>query len=168
MSDIPRLDFNELVVSLGRASEEMNAVKEQLRVANHRSALAKNVAVVGMVIGVFGIAVGTGGLIYAERANNTADEVQQIQEERAADQVSSRLASCVQQNVQTQRVRSALIAGVSVLTPQNGEDGRSERVATFINLYTKTVEKQLPFRDCSPNGIARYFEDPPGDPAGEG
>ena len=167
MSDIqpPRLDFNELVVSLGKASEEMQAVKEQLRAANTKSALAKNVAVIGMIIGVLGVAVGAGGLIYAERANDTADEVHTLQIERAREQIENRIVSCIQQNVQTNRMRKALVSGVSVLVPP---EGPSERLTQFIESYTANVNDALPFRDCSPRGIETYFESPPGDPAAGG
>jgi len=153
---------------MGEATAEMEGLKVQLAGANRRSAAAKNVAVIGIVAAVVGLAIGAGGLVYADKAQDTADDVARIQDERRAEQADARVSSCIQQNVTTQRTRNALISGVSVLAPGDGEDGASPRVREFIAGYTARVEKALPYRDCSPEGIAAYFDKPPGDPAKEG
>jgi len=143
----------------------MEGLKVQLAGANKRSAAAKNVAMIGIVAAVVGLAIGAGGLVYADKAQDTADDVARIQDERRAEQAESRIASCIQQNVNTERTRKALIDGVSILA--NGGEA-SPRAEEFVAAYTTRVERALGYRDCTPAGIAAYFDKPPGDPAKEG
>lgn len=161
----PPIDFGGLVRSLGEATAEMEGLKVQLAGANRRSAAAKNVAVIGIVAAVVGLAIGAGGLVYADKAQDTADDVARIQDERRAEQADARVSSCIQQNVTTERTRKALIDGVSILA--NGGEA-SPRAEEFVAAYTARVERALGYRDCTPAGIAAYFDKPPGDPAKEG
>lgn len=82
---------------------------------------------------------------------------------RAADMREGRISSCVQQNVQTQRAREAQASSILALADDPAHLTPEEQALAAA--YRQRVEEALPYRDCTPQGIAEYFEDPPADPA---
>jgi hypothetical protein len=86
--------------------------------------------------------------------------------ENEANRAQARISACVQANVTTERQRAALVS--SILTFADDPLNLSPGEQALLDRYTAEVEKQLPYRDCSPEGIDLYYEDPPADPADTG
>jgi hypothetical protein len=85
------------------------------------------------------------------------------QHDRDMQLAENRVASCVQTNVLIDGARHAIIGGAEGLLAISTQF-TDEQKATISRVYREAVEGQLPFRDCSPAGIADYFHDPPPDP----
>jgi hypothetical protein len=153
-------ELHSLVGTLDSLKSEMTNLRIALATADKRARWARSVAIVGVVVGIVGGSVGLGGVVVGVSARATADDLAQTRKE-------SQVASCVQSNLTTQKTRSALIAGVSVLTQPNPNRGPNEQagVDRFVVEYTRNVHSALPYRDCSAEGINRYYENPPVDPA---
>jgi hypothetical protein len=153
-------ELHELVATIDGLGREITGLRVALVTADKRSRWARSVAIVGVVAGIIGGAVGVGGVVVGASAQATADDL-------AASRKEAQVSGCVQANLQTQRTRDALIAGVSVLTgpnPQRDSDEQA-RVDRFFLEYSNNIKAALPFRDCSPGGIKSYYEHPPIDPA---
>lgn len=156
----PSPDFVRLIATIDTLSRDIGDHKAALVVADRRSRWARTVSVVGICVGILGVAVGIGGALFGMSAQTTADDVGQARRDNL-------ISGCVQQNLTTQRTREALVAGVSVLTNLNPNRTPDEQAAVdeFVRRYTTQVEGALPYRDCSPAGIATYYDHPPADPA---
>lgn len=153
-------DFVRLITTIDGLSRDIHAHKSALAAADRRSRWARTVAVVGICVGILGVAVGMGGAIFGLNAQTTADDVSQARRDNL-------VSGCVQANITTQRTRAALVAGVSVLTTLNPDRTAEQQanVDEFVDRYTTSVERALPYRSCSPEGIAAYYDHPPVDPA---
>lgn len=124
----------------------------------HRGELnkAKNVAKTGVLVGIIGIFLALIGGVVGLQGRSLARDIQ-------SSRVEATLSSCIQSNVATQGSRTALENGVLVFAKDPANlTPNEQRVA---GLYKTQVEKALPFRDCSPEGLVKYFKDPPHDPA---
>lgn len=153
-------ELNTLVHSIDVLNTEVSGLRAAMINADRRARWARSVAIVGVVAGIIGGAVGLGGVMVGASAQRTADDIEVSRQEAG-------VSSCVQANVQMERTRAALVAGVSVLA-QPSDPPRSaaaqERIDEFVRTYTASVEQKLPFRDCSREGIANYLKNPPPDP----
>lgn len=153
-------ELHALVDTIDSVKSEMTGLRIALVTADKRARWARSVAIVGVVAGIIGGAVGFFGVAVGVSAGATADEL-------AATRKESQVSACVQANLTTQRTRDALVAGVSVLTQPDPRRGANEQAAVdrFVVEYTRHVNRALPYRDCSADGIASYYENPPTDPA---
>lgn len=153
-------ELQALVSTIDVLNAEVAGLRQVMVHADKRAKWARSVAIVGVVAGIIGGAVGIGGVVVGASAQATADDL-------AAARQESLVSGCVQSNLQTQRTREALIAGVSVLTQPDPRRSEAERIALdrFAIEYTRTVNNALPYRDCSPGGIRSYYAHPPTDPA---
>lgn len=153
-------DLASLVSTIEVLNTEVAGLRLALVNADKRARWARSVAIVGVAVGILGVAVGVGGVLVGASAKATARDL-------AANRRENSVASCVQANLTTQRTREALIAGVSVLTQPNTNrtDAGQASVDRFVVEYTRKVEAQLPYRDCSEKGVRAYYENPPADPA---
>lgn len=110
-------------------------------------------AVVGVLVVLAVVVV---GLVVATRHQS---------DQRDLDQADARYAGCVQYNVAQTNTREAivkgLIGGFQPLVPPE----RAADLDYFAAVLRRSVEDQLPYRDCSPSGIDRYLSHPPPDPA---
>ncbi len=93
-------------------------------------------------------------------ARHNRDLIDDINASRQARNVSI----CIQTNVQIEGTRNALIGGADGLLSISTQF-TPEQIRTIHDTYAAAVEAELPYRDCSPDGIAKYLEDPPADPA---
>lgn len=153
-------DAAALVSTIDVLSTEVSGLRAAMINADRRARWARSVAIVGVVVGIIGVVVGLGGVLVGADAQRTADDIEISRREAST-------SSCIQQNVQTFRTRSALVAGVSVLaqpTDPPRSHAAQERVDEFVRTYTDSVEQKLPYRDCSPEGIKNYLKSPPPDP----
>jgi membrane protein implicated in regulation of membrane protease activity len=109
-----------------------------------------------VVVAVLVVALVVVGLVVAAR--HKADQ-------RDVDQADARYAGCVQYNLGQTNVREAIVGGIidgfRPITPPD-KTGDLEAFAADLR---RSVEARLPFRDCSPSGIAGYLSNPPPDPA---
>lgn len=153
-------EFSTLIHSIDVLNTEVSGLRAAMLNADKRARWARSVAIIGVVAGIVGGAVGLGGVMVGADAQRTADDIETSRREAS-------VSSCVQQNVQTERTRSAFVAGVSVLA-QPTDPPRSaasqERVEEFVRTYTASIEQKLPYRDCSKEGITNYLKNPPPDP----
>lgn len=153
-------ELDELIVKLDELGDQMVDHRAALVVADRRSRRARLTATVGVVAGIIGGVVGAGGVIVGASAQATADALADSRRE-------TQQAACVQANLTNQRTRDALIAGVGVLAAPDPRRTEAEqaRVDRFVVEYTASVQRALPYRDCSKRGIELYYEHPPDDPA---
>ena len=153
-------ELHTLVDTLDDVEKEMTGLRIALATTDRRSRWSRSVAVVGVVAGIIGGAVGIGGVVVGASAQATADDL-------ATTRTEAQVSACVQDNLATRRTRDALIAGVSVLAQPSPTRGPNEQASVdrFVVEYTRHISNALPFRDCSPGGIASYYEHPPVDPA---
>ena len=153
-------ELHQLVGTIDGLGREITGLRVALVTADKRSRWARSVAIVGVVAGIIGGAVGIGAVLVGMSARATAHD---LADSRREAQVSG----CVQANLQTQRTRDALVAGVSVITQPDPrrEPAQQAAVDRFVVEYTRNVNNALPYRDCSPGGIKSYYQHPPVDPA---
>ena len=117
---------------------------------------------IGVIVAIIGISVGSLGLFVGYNARETADEVEMINNARAAEQQEVRVASCIQFNAQRNEVRAAVKDALLALVPPGTP--LSETQQETVRRYNAEVDNKLPYRDCSPAGITEYFKKPPTDP----
>lgn len=84
------------------------------------------------------------------------------------DRKDRTLGSCVQWNANQRNTREAIINGLvdtfrPLVTP-----GKEAQLEQFAAALRTNVEKQLPYRDCSPDGIEAFLRNPPPDPNSSG
>lgn len=153
-------EYQHLFEAMDTLKGEMTGLRLALVTTDKRARWSRSVAIVGVVVGIVGGAVGLGGVAVGVSAGATADDL-------ASSRREQQQSSCVQANLTTQRTREALIAGVSVLTQPDPRRGANEQASVdrFVVEYTRHVNSALPFRDCRPEGLTAYFENPPIDPA---
>lgn len=144
-------------------SEEYQRFEETVDTLNkvlvsHRAELnkAKNVARSGVVVGIIGIIVGLiGGAVGFDGRSRAQDIV--------AARNEARISGCIQSNVATQGSREALASSILVFADDPNHLTPKEQI--IADAYRSRVEHALPYRDCSPEGLDRYFDNPPADPA---
>lgn len=153
-------ELDVLVGKIDESNHEMARLSARLVTADKRARWARSVAIVGVVVGIVGGAVGAGGVIVGASAQATADDLAESRRE-------TQQSSCVQANLTNQRTRQALIDGVEVVASPDARRTEAEqaRVDRFVVAYTAKVNAALPYRSCTPEGIAAYFRNPPVDPA---
>ena len=153
-------EYHVLVEKIDESNHEMARLSARLATADKRARWARSVAIVGVIAGIMGGAVGAGGVIVGASAQATADAL-------AASRRETQQSACVQANLTNQRTRDALIAGVEVVAAPDPRRSEMEqaRVDRFVVAYTASVQRALPYRDCSRRGIELYFANPPDDPA---
>lgn len=82
----------------------------------------------------------------------------------------TKLAACVQFNVQRQEVRAAMVevAARSIVRlardPANLTDSERALVDAYRLEASAAAVEELPYRDCTPAGIADYYRNLPVDP----
>lgn len=157
------LQSENLVVLIGKLDElavEMKGLSGALKATDQKAKWAKRAATVGIAVGIIGCMVGVIGLVAGWKANDTADQLAQSRRE-------GQISSCVQSNLTTERIRAALIQGVSVVSQPNPNRTEAEQASIdrFVTEYTLRTNSALPYRDCTPRGIEIYYEHPPADPA---
>lgn len=126
-------------------------------------AAAKKVGKVGTVVGILGVVAALIGATLAIDGRQTAEDSQKIIATQTRDRADARIASCVQTNVYTEQNRQALVDGLLAIFPTPTVLNEQQQAA--VDRYRESLEKSLPYRDCSPAGIDEYFQDPPVDPA---
>lgn len=124
--------------------------------ANRRS----KYAIIGMIVG---IAVAVIATMYAANARELSTDVRGLQNAAAADTTQARTSACIQFNAQRAEIREAIKSSLFALVPPNVTPTPAQ-LATF-DIYNRSVDAGLPYRDCSPAGLAAYFKSPPSDPA---
>lgn len=144
--------YETLIGKIDELSDELKAHKPILVKSNRRA----NAATVVGIVGVVGVAVGAVAIF--SNANRLDDA--------EASRTSARVVACVQANLYTDKVRTALVAGLLTFIPDPEHPTPQQQQA--IDGYTNAVELILDYRDCSPEGIAAYYANLPPDPADEG
>lgn len=151
-----RRDINQLTLAL---PDHRRAVDK----ANRRAKWAIITAIVGITVGLCATIYAVDARDTAKVANTTADEVRLLQEQLKADTAAVRVAACIQFNDQRNDVRNAITDGILAFQPDGVPLTGQQQV--LLNKYALRVASQLDFRDCSPEGIAEYYRNPPVDPA---
>jgi hypothetical protein len=108
-----------------------------------------------VVAGLLVVAVVVAALVLDAR--NRSDQ-------RDLDQADARYAGCVQYNLGQTNIREAIVGGlVDGFRPLVPPD-RIADLDQFAASLRPAVDARLPYRDCSPSGLARYLSNPPPDP----
>lgn len=155
---------DKLIKTIGSLELELVAHKKVIVDSEKRSRYAKKAAVIGLGVAIMGIFVGLLGYSAGNKAQKTADDVSALTQDINEDRGSQVIAACVNYNVQRAEVRAALKLSLRALAPVSDAE-LTERQRELLAVYNAAVDAGLPFRDCSPAGIAKYFEEPPADPA---
>lgn len=134
----------------------MEAHRRTVEKANRRS----KAAIVGLIVALATAAAAT---VYAVKAHDLSLDQVRLQEQFVIDRDAARIAACTNSNVEKLAVRLAVQR--SLLTLARPGVPITPEQQTTIDAYNKAVNDGLPFRDCSPGGIAAYYRNPPSDPA---
>lgn len=151
--------FIDAVADLGR---ELNTHKRQLIVTENRSLWARRAAIASFALGALGVVAAVLALVFGVRAKASADDIIAVRD-------GAREAACIQENAQSDRERDSQIQGLGLALSSSPLIDKTdpEDVAAynrFIERYATRVRKELPFRDCTDEGLELYFEQPPIDP----
>jgi hypothetical protein len=114
------------------------------------------------------VVAGSLGLRLLDRENEQrVESVKSILTIQSHDRADARKSSCIQENVQTQKNRTALIGGMTVLVSfaSNPTPAQRQRIDAFLDAYTKQIKVLQPYRNCSRSGLDDYYRNPPPDPA---
>lgn len=128
---------------------ELSAHRPLVQRANRTARRAKVAAIIGVIVGALGAVIG----VFGYRAQVQANEARN----------AARIASCVQENIRIERIRTALTAGLITFVPDPEHLTPEQQRA--LDGYTDAVGKILVYRDCSPPGIEAYLNNPPADPS---
>lgn len=148
--------LTRIEATLNNLVAQLTSVNGELRRVDQRTTSAKKAAAVGVIVGAVGVSVAIGALSYGLDARATAKDI-------VAARSEARVSSCVQQNITTERQRSALVGALLTFVPAGQTLTPSQQTA--VDRYSAEVQRQLPFRDCTPTGIDAYLSAPPPDPA---
>lgn len=139
----------ELIRVCKDLGDQLESHRVQLVKTVRRVAWARRAVVFALVVGMLGVVAGY-------RALDTADD---INESRSSQIISS----CINFNSQREEIRLAIKKSLLALLPTGTTPTPAQEA--IIAKYNDEVDAQLPYRDCSPAGIEKYFEQPPRDPA---
>lgn len=142
----------ELVVSMDDLSSEMSGLHSELSRQRRRNVATMTLA--GVLTVCLVVAVGV--------MSNTRTALHALNRERA-DRTT---IACIYANATIKADRAAFINSLRALVPAGQELTDEQQMA--IAAYTAAVEASKPYRDCSTEGIAAYYENPPVDPASGG
>jgi hypothetical protein len=129
-----------------------------------------------LTIATLGCGVGSYGL-YLHREG---EQQQERESDRATDTTEARKATCIGFNIEQQGDRASALNGALVLFgfAEAGDLTAADReaivstLAMDVQFRYRQIERQAavdnPFRDCSPAGIAAYYETEVADPATAG
>lgn len=147
----------QLIDDIGDLEEAMTRHRVTVLAADKRSRRARLTALLGTVVAACGLLAAIMAISFGVRADDRADRAERDRQERT-------VAACVQANVTLQSIRSALVKSIIALVPP-GTTLTAAQLAT-IDAYTVAAARELPYRDCSPEGLATYYKNPPKNPAG--
>ena len=128
-------------------TKELQAIRPLVQRANKTARRAKIVAIVGVIVGATGLVVGAFGYQAQVEANQSVAD--------------ARTAACVQSNWQLLKVYVKQINGVEAIFAD--PDNPTPREREFLDAYAKATAPE--YRDCSPEGIEEFLNNPPPDPA---
>lgn len=126
-----------------------------------REALTRRIVRASLAVALALLAA-LGAVVIGARARATANDLSEFVSDVEADRAAARVSSCVQANATTESQRAAMVGALRALAPP-GSLSPSGQAA--LDKYEDEVDARLPYRDCSPAGIAAFFKDPPVDPA---
>lgn len=152
LDDVDRALLHRVDVSAERLETSLRDTRESLQRKIVRASTAVAIAVLAALLAIF---VGYRSLEVARRVDREADG-------RAAENVTARIAACVQFNSQRAETRAAMKLSLASLLPAGQTVTEAQQKA--LDTYNGAVDDGLPFRDCSPSGIDAYFKFPPKDP----
>ncbi len=92
----------------------------------------------------------------SERNAERIADIEQVREDQ-------QIAACIQTNVLLLGARNAIIGGADGLLAISSQF-TPEQIKIIHDTYAAAVIAQLPFRDCTPFGIADFLNHPPPDP----
>lgn len=102
--------------------------------------------------------------VASRRASDASKLATELTLQRDQKLIDDQYSACVQFNVSRAGVRTALKE--SLLTLAVDRNNLTEREKRLTDSYNATVDRELPYRDCSAPGIENYYRNPPGDPNG--
>lgn len=126
-----------------------------------RVALTRKIVRASLAVGIALLAA-LGAVVIGARAQATSDDLSSFVSLVEADRAAARVSSCIQANATTESQRAAMVGALRALAPLGT---LSPAAQESLDKYEHEVEARLPYRDCSPAGLAAFFKDPPVDPA---
>lgn len=178
MESSPELDdrLDRLITSVDSLEHELRDHRNELRSYKEtltkkvvRATIAVTIALTGLVFALIGDVV---AVVVAVDSHNTADRVSQIVASSEIDRAQAREAACIQSNKTIEALRGAIPSALLAFVPNPEHLADGALLATLtpeqrkaFDGYAAKTAAQLQFRDCSTNGIAEYYRNPPRDPA---
>jgi hypothetical protein len=150
MSDpISTGQLDDLIGAIKALQGELSATRVVVEksVKNSRTARVLSIISIALFLVSFGLFVSN---------YKTIHSIDRVRDE-------ARVVACVQENVGIASERVAISESIVALAPPGTvfTPDQEARIAAYGDL----VDKLLPFRDCSDEGIAAYYADLPEDPA---
>jgi hypothetical protein len=141
--------LDDLIGAIKDLQGELSATRDVVEqsVKNSRTARVLSIVSVALFLISFGL--------FASN-HKTIHSINQVRDE-------ARIVACVQENVGIASERVAISESIVALAPP-GTVFNADQEAR-IAAYGDLVDKLLPFRDCSSEGIAAYYANLPADPA---
>lgn len=152
-----------LIHSITDLQGQISQHGKQLQEAEHRSRFARGVALFAILVGLFATIVGAYAIYTSNDAHDAVEKVESFLEQQTIDRQQQLVSACIQFNAQRFEVRTAVKDALVALVPP-GQPLTEAQQATAAR-YGAEVDEKLPYRDCSPAGLERYFKNPPVDPA---
>lgn len=143
--------FTRIEEALKGIDTPLKELVAELRRVDSRSRAARTWSAVGVIVGCVGVAVGIGAMWYGLDARATAEDI-------IAARTEARVSACIAGNQQLAGTREA-IAGVFLIFGHPDASGHlpppEQEVFDHIR---EQVGNLLPDRDCSPEGIAAFYD----------
>lgn len=99
----------------------------------------------------------------SQNNSDSVDRVAAITEELVRLRKENNEATCVATNVSRASIRDTVKDSLLALVPPGTALTADQQLR--IDAYNERVDRGLPFRDCSPEGIEAYLSNQPPDPA---
>lgn len=120
---------------------------------------------VALIVGMIGIYNGIQGRHTAHAARQAAEQAKAALHEAQVNTTEARKSACLNANVSQRQARTAAQLQINYLVyfTKNPTPAQQAQIQVFLHGtdgksgYYKTIDDGLPFRDCSPAGIAAFY-----------
>lgn len=152
--DTPDSDqLSRIEKALTNLDTPLQGVVDELRRVDSRSQSARQAAIVGIVGMCVGLAVAIGALWYGLDARATAQDI-------IAARSEARIGACESANLQLAGTREAIAGVFLVFAHPDASGALPQPEQDLFDTIRTRVDSLLPDRDCSPAGIAAFYDHP--------
>lgn len=151
------------VADARRAREADDRTRAEENASRDRSAKwLQRLAIGALIAAAIGIGVGAAGFSAADKADRKADIATARADAILEARTTSRKIACDEFNEQQARSRAGEKAQVrSVISDRPRTPEEQAQIDELLRRHDAQVDASYPDRDCSPDGIAAYYEETP-------